>query len=38
MSTLRKLQVEIEKTLKRVQEGLGIFDDILGQVSPCRDS
>lgn len=36
MSTLRKLQVEIEKTLKRVQEGLSIFDDILEQVRTFR--
>jgi len=27
MSSLRKLQQEIEKTLKKVQEGLEVFDD-----------
>lgn len=28
MGTLRKLQTEIDKTLKKVSEGLQIFDDI----------
>jgi len=32
MSNLRKLQGEIEKTLKKVQEGLGVFDEIWDQV------
>jgi hypothetical protein len=32
MGTLRKLQTEIDKTLKKVAEGLGIFDDIWEQV------
>lgn len=27
MSSLRKLQQEIDKTLKKVQEGLEVFDD-----------
>ena len=27
MSSLRRLQQEIEKTLKKVQEGLEVFDD-----------
>jgi hypothetical protein len=29
---VRKLQMEIDKTLKKVQEGLGVFDDIWDQV------
>ena len=33
MGTLRKLQTEIDKTSKKVQEGLGIFDDFWDQVS-----
>lgn len=32
MSNLRKLQTEIDKTLKRVQEGLQVFDDYWEQV------
>lgn len=32
MATLRKLQGEIDKTLKRVQEGMAVFDDIWEQV------
>ncbi len=32
MGTLRKLQTEIDKTLKKVAEGLSIFDDIWEQV------
>jgi len=32
MANLRKLQGEIDKTLKRVQEGMSIFDDIWEQV------
>eukprot|EP00887_Chlorella_sp_A99_P005658 scaffold1.g5658.t1 len=32
MSQLRKLQTEIEKTLKKVAEGLGIFDDFWDQL------
>jgi len=32
MGTLRKLQTEIEKTLKKVNEGLEEFDDTLDQV------
>lgn len=32
MANLRKLQGEIDKVLKKVQEGLGIFDDIWDQV------
>lgn len=32
MSNLRKLQGEIDKTLKKVQEGLGVFDEIWDQV------
>jgi CCR4-NOT transcription complex subunit 3 len=33
MATLRKLQTEIDKTLKKVQEGLQIFDELWDQVS-----
>lgn len=36
MATLRKLQTEIEKTLKRVQEGLQVFDDYWEQVRARR--
>lgn len=32
MATLRKLQTEIDKTLKKVQEGMQIFDDFWDQV------
>ena len=32
MGTLRKLQTEIDKTLKKVAEGLSVFDDIWEQV------
>ena len=32
MANLRKLQGEIDKTLKKVLEGLGVFDDIWDQV------
>jgi CCR4-NOT transcription complex subunit 3 len=32
MSSIRKLQGEIDKTLKKVQEGLGVFDEIWEQV------
>lgn len=32
MGTLRKLQTEIDKTLKKVTEGLGIFDEIWDQL------
>lgn len=32
MGTLRKLQTEIDKTLKKVNEGLEEFDEIFDQV------
>jgi CCR4-NOT transcription complex subunit 3 len=32
MATLRKLQVEIEKTLKRIAEGIAVFDDFWEQL------
>jgi len=32
MATLRKLQADIEKVLKKVHEGLEEFDDLFEQV------
>ena len=33
MSLVRKLQVEVERTLKRIDEGLKDFDDLYDKVA-----
>lgn len=38
MATLRKLQAEIEKTLKKVAEGLEEYDDIFEQLTTTENS
>lgn len=32
MSALRKLQSEIDKTLKKLDEGIGVFEDLWDKV------
>ena len=38
MSNARKLQTEIDRTLKKVEEGIEVFDDIWDKVRPFMNA